>query len=113
MPWFSRKSAPGQVTSSIKHTGINPATTNRYGHALYLFSVVVHGLKVVAFMLGPVFLLVMAFMLIGYLLGFFGSITISHGWISVVATLLFFVFYALGRHLDRRLEALESRSLKE
>lgn len=63
-----------------------------------------------ALVLGPVATAVILFFSIGTWLGFFGAGTITNGWVTVAASLLFVVLHVTRKHIDRKLEETQTKA---
>jgi len=85
--------------------------SNRRNANLVIFgaSLIVHGAKVIAFILGPAAGAAIVFLLVGHWLGFFDSVTVRGGWGVVLASLAFIALYFLGKYLDRKLGEMEGK----
>lgn len=84
--------------------------STRQGWVVFSMSLIVHSLKVVTFILGPVAFVVIAFGYVGKWLGFFGSVVVSGGWGVAVASLMFIVLFFLGRYLDRKMDEIDGNT---
>jgi len=61
-----------------------------------------------ALVLGPVATVVIIFFFIGTWLGFFGSVTVINGWVTIVANLLFVVLHVTRKYIDCKLEEIQT-----
>jgi len=89
---------------------MNGSNQKRASLIIFGTSLIVHGAKVIALILGPVAGVAILFGVVGQRLGFFDFITVRGGWGVVLASLAFVVLYFLGKYLDRKLDEMEGKS---